>query len=198
MVTQVRGSPTRIESVLSQSPAYSQTSRTPSIQHGQNQGSHQIVQEETTQYLYPRHWAGESQGDAANRLGLSSKGVWKAKQVQEREQRRLRNAERMERILIKTVEKTNPVSPNKWAVKKGTKTVQRFPFPEFPAEIRDMISQYSLLKLNNESPLSSTLSVQFRHSIRKLFMSTTNSTGLRSTSTDPPKRNSVALSRISW
>jgi DNA-binding transcriptional MocR family regulator len=94
----------------------------------------------------------ESQRDAVNHLGLSSKGVWKAKQVQEREHRRLRNAERKERILIKTVEKTNPVSPNKWPVKKGAKTVQMFPFQEFPAEIRDMIYQYSLLKLNNVKP----------------------------------------------
>lgn len=92
---------------------------------------------------------GRSRRDTAN---LSSKEARRVKQAQERDQRALRNAKRKERMFIKTVKKKNPMSPKNGAVKKAAKTVQGFSFQKFPAEIRDMIYQYALLKCGNKKP----------------------------------------------
>jgi hypothetical protein len=51
---------------------------------------------------------------------------------------------------IKAIEK-KPASPKK-SPKTSSKTARIFPFKELPAEIRDLISKYALVKRNNKKP----------------------------------------------
>jgi hypothetical protein len=96
---------------------------------------------------------GESWRDAVTNMGISQKEAWKAKQAKDREERALINAKKRQGMLEenKAIEK-KPASPKKEAGKKKSKTARIFPFKELPAEIRDLISKYALVKRNNKKP----------------------------------------------
>lgn len=90
---------------------------------------------------------GESLRAAADRLGLSTKEIWKAKQAQDREQRAIRNAKKKEQVLLKIPKKT--ASPKKATVKRE-RSSQIFPFQNLPGEVREQILKYALIKRKNK------------------------------------------------
>jgi hypothetical protein len=95
---------------------------------------------------------GETLREVADRLGLSSKEAWKAKQAREKEQRALRNSEKKKQMLVEAVEKKPPTSPKKATIKKKGKGVQVFPLQKLPIEVRKLIFKYGLVKRQNRKP----------------------------------------------